>query len=60
MLSYLARYTQGSFVFKGKFEFPSSKFLSIACQPSTAKKTGQSTLTDVFDRILTFEQVRAL
>jgi hypothetical protein len=56
--TYSLQLIQGIFVFKGKFEFPSNKYLSIACQPSTAKKTGQSMLTDVFDRILTFEKVR--
>lgn len=55
--SLLFVFVQGALVFPGKFEIPSTKFLSILCQPSSSKKTGQSSLTDVFERVLVFGKV---
>ncbi|KAJ1406714.1 hypothetical protein B484DRAFT_456766 [Ochromonadaceae sp. CCMP2298] len=44
----------GQLVFRGRFEYTSTRFLAITCQPSTAKKMGQATMADAFDRVLVF------
>ena len=66
-------------VFPGRFEYPTTKFLSIQCHPGSHNNSSSSTggnnnnsttaamssktknascvLTDMFDRILIFDQV---